>query len=449
MTVELSKYEQEQADRIEFDHIAAWEDLAQPLFMSKRFDSLRLIYAEIRDKYGHLTQRRSDLAIPVPVTIKERLRPYGTHELARFSRAVRFYGHWYPGENLSSKTTSEVWKDAKDNVGGTWKTANIIDQILSERLGIRSSTRQGKDRFEFYVSDGELRALAANEDMSVSLALGYADQQTLESARAHRFTRPWIEPDGYKRFLEQGENFLNESMKLEADLLTIQLLQVSKTYMSKTYTKPRKEHRRACRECGQYPVFADPIWHANACSKYPHLEELAESIKKKIADSMSYVAVHSPSTAKKVLDIEKEFLTKLDAIRDPGFDELYAIDVVARTLFLIDYAESVEQGRIDGRKPRPGEDWDDVAPQKYTEDAEIMARQLIESIPVWDMKKSLRRWRIESGETEERFYNCIAKVAAGTGVSFCDFMTNAKERLSIQFDEISVRGLSEGNMIND
>ena len=117
-----------------------------------------------------------------------------------------------------------------------------------------------------------------------------------------------------------------------------------------------------------------------------------------------------------------------------------AVSIVARTLFVCDYADGVEEGRIEGPKASAREDWFDVAPEKTTDTAVLAARDLLAQIPMHPVM--CKSWVSITGDMEEDFYHYLAMTSLGHGVGLQDDLP-PYITLNIQIPAIEGYGLAE------
>lgn len=100
--------------------------------------------------------------------------------------------------------------------------------------------------------------------------------------------------------------------------------------------------------------------------------------------------------------------------------ELEIACAMGRTAFLVQYADGVEDGTVDGDSPGAGGDWDDVAgdtPPAFEDAAEQYLAALPDSI---DVGLIAALWLDDTGLELDRFGHCLAMQALGHGVGLND-----------------------------
>lgn len=136
----------------EFNYKWAWEELANPMF-TKYFEKntchQTLLHMADNELKG-LSQNKEDLNIPLG-SLSQSFRSYlesmQNLSLAKISRIVYYYGHWYSGSQ------------DKRGIKETWRLSNVIDQILRERLGFdrKEGFKIEGTKFSINVYEGFLR----------------------------------------------------------------------------------------------------------------------------------------------------------------------------------------------------------------------------------------------------------------------------------------------------
>lgn len=94
---------------------------------------------------------------------------------------------------------------------------------------------------------------------------------------------------------------------------------------------------------------------------------------------------------------------------------------IARTLFLMAYADAAEEPGRRLPRARSGEDWNDVAPRTPASAfacADKLLARIAEKRP--SIAVDCARWCASTGLDENRFGHCVAMMALGAGVGLFD-----------------------------
>lgn len=86
---------------------------------------------------------------------------YDSEILSKFSYVCYFMGHWFPYYKGNEHTVNEMYGFLLDSnflTGSYWKIANIVDQILTERLNLNKNYRcfAGNPHYHYKVTNGQL-----------------------------------------------------------------------------------------------------------------------------------------------------------------------------------------------------------------------------------------------------------------------------------------------------
>lgn len=184
----------------DFNYEKGWFQLARPVI-----DGLGVTEKEDITKIASIVKDRpqqKDLNIKLDQATQSIFASYSTQRLAELSRACYFVTHWKPG------TMPEV-----EVLGGCpgWKVANIIDQILRQRLDLPKQIRlhEGKLRVTFSNRDcwlWEEFGLATGENLgrykSCDLPFGEATLNESAAILAAQCGDLWPDPDDMPDSLE-------------------------------------------------------------------------------------------------------------------------------------------------------------------------------------------------------------------------------------------------------
>ncbi len=153
----------------EFKYAEAWRSLIIPAYKNlvpELREALNKAAVLLKDS----KQDSNTLDIPMTPEVKAVLDPFNVDALSLASYVIYFLGHWRDSGNLS---TVAMLLDIEPEVfnGGSWKVSNVIDQILSHRLGLPRERRNSKhpNGVYFYngVHEGRLRIALSTRNMWV------------------------------------------------------------------------------------------------------------------------------------------------------------------------------------------------------------------------------------------------------------------------------------------
>lgn len=144
----------------DFNYEKGWFQLVKPvideLSEQEKADIMTLA-AMVKDR-----PQQKDLNIKLEIDNQAIFASYSTRRLAELSRAFYFVTHWKPGT-----------MPAVDVLGGCpgWKVANILDQILKQRLDLPKKIR---------LLEGKLRVTFSSRDCWLWEEFGLATEKNLE-----------------------------------------------------------------------------------------------------------------------------------------------------------------------------------------------------------------------------------------------------------------------------
>ncbi len=211
----------------EFDYVAAWEDAASVLWDGLS-DDKRTVILDVLDALKDVGQR-TDLSVPFGEDIGRSLGALSSEDLASMAAIAYRYSHWMPSGA------------GREGIVG-WKFSNVVDQVLSKRLGCMSRFEKSQ-RFGYrlIVIEGQLRLTYADSDTWRSWDLGLATPKNYRVA---------------SEAMEHGTNDADTLRGLMGPVLGSLLDTVG-------FMVPKGYQRRDCGECGACTDFGH---HESGCS---------------------------------------------------------------------------------------------------------------------------------------------------------------------------------------
>lgn len=145
-----------------FDYAHAWVKMARPAWLEiSAVPEIRQLFDIVKGRSD--LQQDKALNVPIPSgdfeTIAAKL---DTLTLAKAARAAYFFGHWSPG----------LPTEAGDGSG--WKFSNILDQIISKRLGMQHPHYPEGPGLSFRCMEGTIRAQFSTNDCWTWHEISYA-----------------------------------------------------------------------------------------------------------------------------------------------------------------------------------------------------------------------------------------------------------------------------------
>jgi len=234
----------------EFDHAAAWADYARPAYGDLP-EAVREAFALVDAREG--LAQDCTLAVPIPEDLRPVLDALTTRELAEGAAVLHAVEHWQPSDAGQLRVGNRT--------GAGWKFANLADQVLAERLGLRSRfTREAYSGHSLRVVDGQLRAgyggtrSHPDGEFWTWRELGLADgPEAVERARA--CAGP-VRLESWEATAERVRAELvgrEDSAALRGVLDPLQAM------------APQGYRRASCPTCGGDPVFRSWTDHATDC----------------------------------------------------------------------------------------------------------------------------------------------------------------------------------------
>jgi hypothetical protein len=260
---------------MQFDHAAAWMEVAQPAYDSLPAEVLA-VYLNLRDapECEGLAQNRN-LLVPMPEHLRASFEALDSETLSYAAHVLHYYGHWYPSSLIGPN---------KDTRVASWKFSNIADQILRKRLGLPALASGGTAGFKspigytFQVHEGMLRLSASSTYFWMWREVAPATQSGMECAQAYRdkLTGPTAGPcmrssprrqeyeNAAHAALDSAKD-LPEQLRAGLPVQWVQWMDVAKRYM-----RPKGKLTGDCPECGRSKLFrSEAANHEMHCSQFP------------------------------------------------------------------------------------------------------------------------------------------------------------------------------------
>lgn len=218
-----------------FDYERAWAELALPGFESLTLDVLGIL-AVVRTEAKTLSQGSSlDMPWPEDDRVRPALKPLfvGVEdvELAKAARIVYSFGHWAPGreislQNLKTRAFDRTLREKLDAAmamqkdGVYWKFSNYVDQVLSERLGLKRERRLVPKGVTFSVMEGALRASWSHEVGFQHVDIGWASQamwKSVQNERQPNLSYNSIHPEQVNKAYQAWDDYTEALIDAHAD----------------------------------------------------------------------------------------------------------------------------------------------------------------------------------------------------------------------------------------
>lgn len=224
----------------EFDYLRAGRDFVLPAWNTIPQSRKNQLFTLMSITEG---QNKVTLNVPYTPDLVRKMEKWSDNALAFAAQVSYCYGH-YDTSRWDPNPRSRPPKGCS-----TGKAANVIDQLLSKRLGLDPSRTRDSKTGDFYIVEGVLRTCYSTIDMWTWWESGPATRSNLAAARKH-----FADVGGYNARERAAKEFINRPLfpAFWKEAITL----------GEKFSLPKNQVLLSCKCCGESStLFSDYLLH--------------------------------------------------------------------------------------------------------------------------------------------------------------------------------------------
>ncbi len=181
-----------------FDYARCWREVIEPEYKNLS-DDIKALAVAVSVRSDDIKQNKESLDCNFVSDLWECMLAFDPNELAKAARIIYYYGHFKPGNAVSS---------IDNKAGATWKFSNLADQILCEACGIKRNRSTSDRGVSFAVYEGMIRRQFATANSWTWDEICYATPRNYGYILKNSSSELRGEAD-YNKFQEENKMLVN------------------------------------------------------------------------------------------------------------------------------------------------------------------------------------------------------------------------------------------------